>query len=256
MWSLDDIADAAAETIRSRERAFLDEQAVHGLDALQETALHPILASGLEAAGWGVLREQPYPHEWKRKAARAGTGVVKPRDRQRCDVVLTPAPGQRLHDEHDSLKRRRAQELALRGSLFEALVAQDETSSRDPGLVEPEDALWIEMKAVGQYGLSDGVLGPNSTYASELVRGPIGDVVKLACDERIMHGAVLLVLFAESERVARHDVAVLIHKCLDKSLPVTAPIIRPVEILDRLGNTVATVAVIGVRRLPGAGPDE
>jgi hypothetical protein len=254
MWSLDDIADTIAETLRSRESVLRAEQAVHGLDSLQETALHPILATGLESGGWGVLREQPYPHEWKRKLSRSASGVLKPRDRQRCDVVLTLLPSQKLNDAHDTHKRQKAQELALKGSLFESLAAQPETSS--PSLIEPEDAFWIELKIVAQHTLSDGVLAPNSTYSSELVRGPMGDVVKLACDERISSAAVILVLFAENEDIARHDVAVLIHKCLDKSLPVASPIMRSVDILDRLGNKVALIAAIGIRRLPGVGIDD
>src|SRR5882672_289096 len=100
MWSVDQIADAIAETLRVRDAALREEHAVYGLDALLETKLHPVIVEGMVAAGFGVLREQPYPHEWFRKlrVQKDGLALPVPRDRMRCDVVLTPAPGQSLDD--------------------------------------------------------------------------------------------------------------------------------------------------------------
>jgi cellulose synthase/poly-beta-1,6-N-acetylglucosamine synthase-like glycosyltransferase len=75
--------------------------------------LHPLIARGLEQAGLGVIREQPYPHEWFRKlrpsASAAELALPLPRDRQRCDLVLTPTPGQKLDDSLLTEKARRAE---------------------------------------------------------------------------------------------------------------------------------------------------
>src|SRR5687768_13172432 len=59
--SITDIADAVRsglmETLSHLER----EQAVYGLDALDELALHPVLAEALRRSGHGVHREVRYP---------------------------------------------------------------------------------------------------------------------------------------------------------------------------------------------------
>ena len=63
MWSTDLIADAAADALRARDAALREEDAVYGLDSHSEVALHPLIGAGLGAAGFGALREQPFPHE-------------------------------------------------------------------------------------------------------------------------------------------------------------------------------------------------
>src|SRR5437868_1923692 len=105
MWPLDPIADAAADALRARAAELREAHAVYGLDARAELDFHPIIAAGLKRSGVGVLREQPYPHEWFRKlrppkTAREGEGLALPipRDRMRCDLVLTPEPNQTLDD--------------------------------------------------------------------------------------------------------------------------------------------------------------
>jgi hypothetical protein len=57
VWSLPDIADAIREGLSARAEALDREQAVFGLDALEEVHLHPILAEALAAASYGVTRE-------------------------------------------------------------------------------------------------------------------------------------------------------------------------------------------------------
>jgi len=276
VWSLDAMADSLAAAIASHEAALRREQAVHGLDALQEVDIHPLLAPALRTIDsrdadmpLTVLREQPYPHEWLRKARKSVfTGVeILPehRDRQRCDLVLIEPPGVRLDDQLLQQKAVRKRKRAAEGTLFESLaVAEAENGATGPefrgtrglasdpratqGLaVRPEDAFWLEVKVVAQHGLTDGVLGPNRSYAAELSRGPIADLAKLAADERVVHAAALVVLFTDTQATAQHDLSILLHKCLDRELPVCSPVLRHVPVLDRLGNAVCTVCLVGVR---------
>ncbi|MBY0312799.1 MAG: hypothetical protein K2W85_12080 [Phycisphaerales bacterium] len=250
MWSIDAIADALIDALQTQESELRAEQAVYGLDALAEVDIHPLLASGLERAGLGVLREHPYPHEWlaKKPSSKSRIGLPEHRDRQRCDLVLTPSPGQRLNDALHNERSRREEADRLRGSLFES-IATPPTTSRDPALLDPEDALWLEIKLVNQFCVSSGVPGPNRTYSSELTRNPVADLRKLADDHRIVHAGVAVVLCACDEPTARHDLGVLAHKCLDRNLPIAIPAFRATPIQDRIGNAVCALGLLTMRSL-------
>lgn len=232
--------------LEAREHALREEQAVYGLDALQELELHAIIADGLaRTSGFGVLREQTYPHEWTRKRATLDALPIR-RDRMRADIVLTDRPGQHLDDAVATEKQRRAERKQIEGTLFAVLAPAEPPPA--PDMIQPEDALWVEIKVIAQQTLTAGVLGPNRTYSSELTRGPIADLAKLAADERIHAGAAVIVLFAQNETIARHDLSIVIHKSLDKLLPIISPAIRCMPIADRLGNACCAVCVIGVWR--------
>lgn len=287
MWPLDPIADAALDALRARDAALREEHAVYGLDVLDELSFHPLIAAGLAASGVGVLREQPYPHEWFRKLRPGKSGLDLPilRDRMRCDLVLTPAPNQKLDDSLLNEKRRRADAIELQGTLFESLsqshlapgavvdgfasvtpprsdVAEPKASPpRHPASlpsstlplhtsVPPESVFWLELKLVGQFCNTSGLPGPNRTYTSELTRNPIADLKKLADDDRIHHAGVLLIVFTADEQTAKHDLNVLAHRCMDRNLPIPlgGPITRSFPIPDRIGNTVCTICLIGLRK--------
>lgn len=255
MWSADAIADAMIDALQARECELCAEQAVYGLDTLTEVEIHPLLASGLERAGLGVLREYPYPHEWQSKIAssKSRTGLPEHRDRRRCDLVLTPSPGQRLDDALRAERTRREEAERVRGSLFES-IADRSPEPRDPALVYPEDALWLEIKLVNQFCVNSGVPGPNRTYSSELTRNPVADLRKLAEDKRVVHAGVAVILCACDEPTARHDLGVLAHRCLDRDLPIALPTIRATAIQDRIGNAVCAVGLLTMRhhdRAPG-----
>lgn len=241
------ILSSIADGLEAREKSLTREQAVRGIDALEEVELHPILARSLRAAGFGVLREQPYPSEWKAKRTRAGReNLPEHRDRQRCDLVLTPQRDQKLGDELG--EERAARELRRRtaGTLFEAHAAAA-TAPAETGRIPPEDAYWLEVKLVRQFDLSAGNAGPNRSYASELVRHTRTDLAKLAGDERVHACGLALVLFTADDATAAHDLGVLMHKCLDKDLPVGSPLSQRVPIAERMGNGSCTVSLIPLR---------
>jgi hypothetical protein len=246
MLSLSALAQAACAHFARLDADLAAQQAVRGLDALDEIDLHPFLAAAVQAVGYGVLREVPYPGDAPAGASRRGCPPRRPRrsERERCDLVLTPLPGQRLADPVEALIERDRAE----ATLFAHLAGEPVTAA--PGAsppVAPEDALWLEVKTLGQYCFREGVPGPNPSYAGELVGGPARDIAKLARDPQITTAAAMVVLFCESEQVARHDLAEAANRWLDRDLPIAGPIIDGLPMQDRIGNAWCAAALVRVR---------
>jgi hypothetical protein len=216
------IADAVVHGLRARADLLESEQAVRGLDSLEELGLHPILAGALAEAGFGVFPEERYPHVRHIRAENLG---------ERCDLVLTE------------------------GGRALAEPGRDPTLFDPPDAVALEDAFWLEIKLVGQY--AEG--GPNPRYTSQLLTEAKRDVDKLASSPGIRNAALLIVLFAEDMRVADHDLALWLTRCLDAGLPVGSPAFRSFPIADRLGHRHCALGVFPVGsaappRSPGPPP--
>jgi hypothetical protein len=222
IWDAHAIADRLEARFRARAAADDLEQAVYGFDAEGELGLHPMIREALAVDGagaepqtaragrWGVLAEQRYPDDWSKP---------KKSDAKRCDVVLTPAPGP-LRDPE------------VRGTLFD-----------DPQAWDPEEALWLEVKLVTQFTTA----GPFRGYAKELMNPVAADVKKLWRDGRIMHAALLLLLWTASRETALHDLQAWHRRCLDRGFPLSLPVCRGFELTDRIGHGWAQIAVFGVR---------
>ena len=212
-----DIADAIAEGLAAAAAALDAEQAVAGLDGLDEVKLHPHLHAALRAApaGWGVWPEQKFPGGWSKTRRSEG---------QRCDVVLTPEERPVLDGE-------------LAGTLF-----------GDPGGegVPGETAFWLEVKTTAQYGEE----GFARRYAAELGRTLLADARKLGRDRGIRHAALLLVLFTADERTAVHDAGVWHERALSAGIAVDVPSVRGFPITDRIGNAWCGIFVFGIRPAP------
>ncbi|HYE03296.1 MAG TPA: hypothetical protein VD963_08670 [Phycisphaerales bacterium] len=235
------IVEAAAAALGQCQQRGLDEQAVYGLDALAETEFHPIIAAGLAGAGFGVLRERPYPAEWR---ARRGEDS-KPRDRLRCDLVLTPAQPAALEDPLVSLSRLKRRRKQAAGTLYQHLLSP-EVPEPGPACTRPEEAFWLEIKLVAQFCYTAGVPGPNRSYASELLRGVPADLRKLDADPLIRAGGVLLVLLTDDPGTAAHDLVQLVHRILDRGLSVASPVTTGLALSDRIGNRHATLSLVGL----------
>jgi hypothetical protein len=188
------------------------EQSVTGLDALDELALHAILADSLAEAGYGVHREQRYPADRGRRRESEG---------ERCDLVLTP-------------DGRPLREPDAKATLFDRLDA-----------VEPDEAFWLEVKLVSQFTEE----GPNRNYASQLLSTVRRDVMKLSKDPDILRAGILIVLFVRDAIVAEHDLGVWQDRCLQRGLPIGAPSVRTLPMIDRLGNGVCAIAIYPVSHL-------
>lgn len=236
MWRMSDMLAALTDGIGSLDARLLAEQAVHGVDALEETALHPVLGEGISAAGFGVVREVVYPGEHAAGVRRSA--------RARCDLVVLPGPGMVLEDPATEQATLNAGE----GTLFAGIAAELAAEpGRGAGVVSPADACWLEVKSVAQHAYVDGVPAPNRTYADQLVRGPMADLVKLAKDPSIWTAASVVVLFCETEEIGRHDLGRLAHKLLDLDAPLGVPDIGGVAIQDRVGNAWCGVGVYPLR---------
>jgi hypothetical protein len=211
-WSYGDIVDALHLAMRRRAEELDEEQAVFGLDAMTELELHPVLAEGLEAAGYGAHREIRYPG--RREAERLSEG-------ERCDLVLTP-DGRPLASE------------AKRRTLF------------DPADAVPlDDAFWLEVKSVAQH-LPEG---PNANYSGQLLEPIRRDVRKLAKDEKILHAGVLIILFTAESRVADNDLRIWQERCLDQGLSISAAYRRELHLADRHGNAWCSLSLAPVHHL-------
>ncbi|HED54866.1 MAG TPA: hypothetical protein ENJ00_11805 [Phycisphaerales bacterium] len=231
MWSFDQIADLFADSIVRENNLRRAENAVLGIDALDETQIQPTLADAVIHAGLGVIREHPFPTPTRKHP--------KESERLRCDLVILEHPDQLLIDPVETDRRRNE----LLGTLFEPVAEQAATT---PG-IRPEHALWIELKVCGQYEYHAGVPVPNPSYTAQLVTGPAKDIRKLSKEPAIDNAAAGIILFAESEDIARHDLALAVHKWLDRDLPIRSPTIRIVPIDERIGNTVAAVCLTPIK---------
>ena len=216
MWDLGLILSACAHALQEVARSLDEEQAALGIDALDELEIHPILRNGLTDAGFGVLAEQRYPQAGSRPKRSEG---------DRCDIVLTDQPGEHLIDP---------------------LASHTLFGGRG---VESEAALWIEIKVVGQFSVIDDMARANPGYSAGLLSLLMADVRKLAADDRIAHGAALLVLFNSDESVAEHDLAQWTRTAIEKGLPISSPLCERFAISDRIGNGVATVALVQVHHM-------
>lgn len=234
VWSTGALLEAVLAGLAEREGELREAQAVHGLDALSETEIHPLLAACFRRAGFGVFPEQPYP-------GRPGS---RPRrsQRERCDLVLTPAPDSQIVDPVAVLAERdKAAQTLFGGATLPAI----------PAGCEPADACWVEVKSIGQNAYQRGVPGPNRGYSGELLQGVSGDVAKLARAEGIRHAFAMAAVFAGTEESARHDIEVVIRRCLDKGHYVREWELASVPVTDRIGNRVCVVGMLRV--VPASG---
>src|SRR5579862_5668891 len=162
-WNLSLLADQLQGIFQKAENDLRLEQAVYGLDARDELALHALLADGLKSH-YEVAREIHYPSSAGKKLSH----------RQRCDIVLTPS-GRPLKLDSAS------------PTLFDP---------QNPAL--PEEALWIEIKAAYQY--REGNIR-HSGYGPQWRTGIVDDLKKMEEDPRIKHAALLLLVFNESRDI-------------------------------------------------------
>lgn len=232
MWRMTDILESLSAGIADLNARLRSEQAVHGVDSLDEVGLHPVLSEALSTAGLGVLREVVYPGEHAAPVRRSA--------RARCDLVVLPEPGMTLEDP----AAEQAVLAAGEGTLFAGLAAELSHSARG---VPPGEACWLEVKSVAQYAYVDGVPGPNRGYAEQIVKGPMADLVKLARDPSIWTAASVVVLFCTGEDIGRHDLHAVAHRLLDAELPVGSPEIGGVAIDDRVGNAWCAIGLYPLR---------
>jgi hypothetical protein len=204
-WDFSTLADRLGAVLQQAEDDLRLEQAVYGLDSRDERALHALLAEGL-AAHYAVAREVHYPSSWGRKLTH----------RQRCDIVLTPK-GRPLRLDHAP------------PTLFDA-----------PNRATAPDALWLEVKVAAQWR-EGGVR--HVRYGQQWRGAVVEDLRKMEADELIREAGLVLLVFNESREVLDKDLDLFETVLAQKEVLAGFRHVRSVEILERMGHRLCTVAL-------------
>ena len=204
-WDFDTLADHIGAVLQQSEDDLRLEQAVYGLDAKDERALHALLADGL-ASHYEVAREVHYPSSWGRKLTH----------RQRCDLVLSPK-GRPLRLDHSP------------PTLFDA-----------PSQSTAADALFLEVKVAAQWR-EGGVR--HVRYGQQWRGAVVEDLRKMEADELIREAGLILVVFNESREVLDKDLDLFETVLAQKEVLAGFRHVRSVEILERMGHRLCTAAV-------------
>ncbi|MEO6436812.1 MAG: hypothetical protein ABIP55_13770 [Tepidisphaeraceae bacterium] len=204
-WDFSTLADHLFKVLSHAEAELRLEQAVYGLDAKDELALHHLLADGL-ARTYAVAREVHYPSTVGRKLTH----------RQRCDLVLSP-PGQPLRLD------------STPATLFDPT---------DP--CEPADALWLEVKVAWQYR-EGGVR--HGGYGAQWRSAVVEDLQKMEAEENIREAGLVLIVFNESGEILDKDLQLFEDVLAQKEVLAGFRHVRSVPILERMGHRLCTAAV-------------
>lgn len=204
-WDFLELADRMHGVLQSAENDLRLEQAVYGLDVRDELALQSLLAGGL-ATSYEVAREVHYPTSVGRKLTH----------RPRCDLVLTPLGRPLRLDSKPP-------------SLFDA-----------PDLASPADALWLEVKVAHQF--REGGLR-HTGYGGQWRNAVVEDLRKMEADPLIRHAGLVLVVFNESAAILEKDLELFETVLAEKEVLAGFRQVRGVEILDRIGHHLCTVAI-------------
>lgn len=205
-WPFDEVADAIGRVLERAEAALRLEQAVYGLDSMDERRLQGLIAEGLRADGFcEVAREVHYPSQAGRKWS----------SREQCDLVLTP-PG------HPLL-------VAERADLFTPAHA-----------CPPAEALWLEMKVAYQFR-EGGVR--HGGYGEQWRRGTVADLRKMEADALIRTAGLLLLVFTADFEVVGRDLELFEDVLAREEVLAGFRQVRSVPIIERNGHTLATAAL-------------
>jgi hypothetical protein len=213
-WNLSDVADALESCMAAAESDLRLEQAVYGLDTMDERAIQELLATRLKSH-YEVSREVHYPSSQGRKLSH----------RARCDLVLTPSGR--------PLAPATAPEPAV-PTLFDPLPQPE------PNYAKSGDALWLEVKCAYQYregGIRHG------GYGAQWRQNVVADVRKMEAEPLIREAGLLLVVFNESRGILDKDLELFEDVLARKEVLAGFRQVRTVPIIDRIGHQICTIAL-------------
>ena len=205
MWSFSTVADRIGEVLARMEADLRLEQAVYGLDAKDERALHTVLSEGLTAF-YGVAREVHYPSSVGRKLTH----------RQRCDLVLTP-------------KGRPLKLDFAPPTLFDS-----------PNMATASEALWLEVKIAYQFR-EGGVR--HGGYGAQWRTNVVEDLRKMEVEPLIKDAGLMLIVFNESDEILQKDLELFEDVLARKEVLAGFRQVRSVPILERMGHKLCTAAL-------------
>ncbi len=205
LWDFSTIADHLGAALSDIEADYRLDQAVYGLDAKDERTIQAMLAEKL-TTHYAVAREVHYPSTFGKKLSH----------RQRCDLVLTS----------------RGRDLRLDvapPSLFEPT-----------NLAGPEEALWLEVKIAYQFREGGRKHGG---YGQQWRTAVVGDLSKMEAEPLIHEAGLVVVVFNESREVLDKDLDLFERVLMQKEVLAGYRHVRRVDIWERIGHRLATVAV-------------
>jgi hypothetical protein len=199
------LAERIADVLQRAEEALRLEQAVYGIDTKDEKAIQSLLAEGLKSH-YDVAREVHYPSTVGRKLTH----------RPRCDLVLT----------------ERGRPLQL-DSAAPSLFAPANQAA-------PHEALWLEVKCAYQFRAPDQ---RHLGYGPQWRTAVVDDLRKMESEAGIREAGLVLIVFNESRPILEKDLELFEDVLMRKEVLAGFRQVRSIEILDRMGHRVCTVAV-------------
>jgi len=199
------LADRLGEVLTRAEAQIRLEQAVYGLDAKSEVEIQEVLARGL-GEWYAVAREVHYPSSKGKKLSH----------RQRCDLVLTP-------------KGRPLKVDTAPVTLFDP-----------PDLAAPEEGLWLEVKVAYQFREGGRRHGG---YGAQWRGAVVADLKKMEAEPHVHEAGLCLVVFNESREILDKDIELFETVLAQKEVLAGFRKVRSVDIWERIGHRVCTVAV-------------
>jgi len=205
LWDFSQLADRLRLALQQAEDDLRLEQAVYGLDHGDERKIQSLLAEKLTPF-YGVAREVHYPSTAGRKLTH----------RPRCDLVLTP----------------HGRALRLDSSLPTLFDPTD--------LAGPAEGLWLEIKVAFQFREGGA---PHGGYGSQWRNAVVEDLRKMESDPLIRQAGLALIVFNESREILEKDLELFETVLAEKEVLAGFRQVRGVEILDRIGHRLCTVAL-------------
>jgi hypothetical protein len=214
LWNISDVADRIGQCLAEAEAGLKLEQAVYGLDAMDERPLQAMLADRLSAF-YTVAREIHYPSSRGAKLTH----------RQRCDLVLTPW-GKPLAEEPKPFQPP---------TLFDAFAAE----AAGPRC-QPDDALWLEVKVASQFREGGARHGG---YGAQWRQAVVDDLRKMDAYPLIREASLVLIVFNESGDILEKDLQLFEDVLIKKEVLAGFRQVRSISITERIGHRLCTAAV-------------
>ena len=214
MWDYCTVADALEVCAAKIEADLRLEQAVYGLDAMDELRIQEQLAIRL-ACRYEVAREVHYPSTAGRKLSH----------RARCDLVLT----RKGHPLQPARPAKQAEP-----TLFES------PSPEKVAYSHPSDALWLEVKCAYQFREGGARHGG---YGAQWRQNVVADLRKMEADPLIREAGLLVVVFNESRVILEKDLELFEDVLARKEVLAGFRQVRTVPISDRIGHQICTLAL-------------
>jgi hypothetical protein len=111
----------------------------------------------------------------------------------------------------------------------------------DPAdLAGPTEGLWLEVKVAYQFGEGGAVHGG---YGGQWRSAIVEDLRKMEAEPSILQAGLLLIVFNESQGILEKDLELFETVLAQKEVLAGFRQVRSVEILDRIGHRLCTVAL-------------